>query len=179
MSEWTDELPHPDCLPVEEIGAALDRGSKDPARVHVEECPRCRALAKELTAFRTGADRADDLAVERLHRALRSEIFGEQHQVVRRPRIVPMWRPVLAAAAIVLVVIGMCLVWGNMLCNTANTLSGSADLIGYPTNVYVSSGGVSRFSSSRISAITSCCASLAQTASSPGSASVTTLIPGS
>lgn len=39
------------CIKIEELARILELDLKDPQRIHLEECPRCRALLKEFEGF--------------------------------------------------------------------------------------------------------------------------------
>lgn len=104
MTDVRDDPPTGECIPVEELADVLERGADDPRRAHVKSCLRCRSLAIELRSFLAGAvplPGQDDAAAERrLGAVLRREVLG-QDPVVRVPA--SRWRPILAAAAVLVV----------------------------------------------------------------------------
>ncbi len=105
MSDRFDS-PTADCVPVDRIAEVQARDETDSAHRHLEECPRCRAISRELATFLAGPETVDPAAVERLESVLAGEILGESHSSVipAADRFRGWWKPALALAATVLVI---------------------------------------------------------------------------
>jgi len=115
-----------ECYPVEAL-ADVDRwAADDPRRRHLADCPRCRARLAEYRSFvaavaPSGADPDDAdrrltaflvraAADERMAAAAGPAASPEVQLPARRPRRplrVPFWRPALAAAAVVVGLLGI------------------------------------------------------------------------
>ncbi|MCP4573781.1 MAG: hypothetical protein GY838_15590 [bacterium] len=105
------------CPSVEELGDLRGLSADDPRAVHAAACPRCQALLAALDSFLDPTDppTTSDLpdARTRLDAALEQEIHGTSTNVVRpQPHF---WTPfrvrtVAAAAAVLLVAVGLTLV---------------------------------------------------------------------
>lgn len=115
-----------ECYPVEAL-AEIDRlAAEDLQRRHLADCPRCRARLAEYRSFVAAVappgaepDDADRLLTAFLIRAAAGEgtapeAGGAAEPAVRlpagrprRPRPVPFWRPALAAAAVIVGVLGI------------------------------------------------------------------------
>lgn len=95
MNDREKDRPTPGCVPVDEMGTVLERDRDDARRRHVESCPRCRALARELTSFleEPPLSAADAGVVASLEQSLQEEIIAPG----RESR--SWWRPAIAAAA--------------------------------------------------------------------------------
>jgi hypothetical protein len=104
------------CLNLTELDGLADLAAGDPRLAHVENCPRCRALARSQAAFLDPANIPPEADLEdaeaRLTAALAEEMGGPV-PVVRPPT--SFWTPfrvrtLAAAAAVVIVAVGLSLV---------------------------------------------------------------------
>jgi hypothetical protein len=111
------------CQTWEALAAVGELAADDPRRIHVAGCPRCRARLSAYRAFMAGdlpaAEHgpASDLTAARTHldTALAREIYaaddrpaGRANDAGRRGRFVAtVWRPALALAAILVVMVGL------------------------------------------------------------------------
>ncbi len=111
------------CFTDEELGEMRDLSGDDPRRIHLRDCPRCSTRLAQFEAFLAAESDVAEAHLERareyLDRALEREIGGAApDRQVRGPDLQPRrrgwtdWltgprlRPVLAAAALVIVVGG-------------------------------------------------------------------------
>lgn len=115
-----------ECYPIEALANVDGWAADDPRRRHLADCPRCRARLAEYRSFVAavappGADPDD--ADRQLTAFLVRAAVGERAAPAagpaaspavrapaprpRRPRPVPFWRPALAAAAVIVGVLGI------------------------------------------------------------------------
>jgi hypothetical protein len=106
---------NPECPPIEEFEALLSLDASDPRRVHLGDCPRCRARVLAFTSFMAIGPlpegiRLDD-ARRRLTQSIQRETGAVQPNVERRAPLWSWfragrftWRPVLALASAALVI---------------------------------------------------------------------------
>jgi len=101
------------CIDADQIGSVLELPADDPRRRHLEECPRCRNLARAYAAF-IGAEAPAGARPEEARRHLGGVIRAEAAKDAERSHearqpfrwMQGWWRPagiVAAAAAVVLV----------------------------------------------------------------------------
>ena len=111
------------CHPLESLAVIGQLAPGDPRRAHLDDCPRCRARLVAYRAFMVG-DLPTDLGLDpsilgaarsQLDAAVAREIYGTDHRpaarIGLRARLVGLaaksWRPVLAAAAVLVLVFGL------------------------------------------------------------------------
>lgn len=100
------------CIPIEEIGRAIELHETDPRPAHLRECPRCRALADQFRAFAEASPHGvDDSNLATAESALRAAFERELATSIRRERetekgpwwealFFPAWKPALALAVV-------------------------------------------------------------------------------